>query len=163
MPVGVSTDVVGIRDTIRALNRVEPGLRRQFNAQAAAIAAPAIAEVQKSYTRVPLSGMNRAWTQGARRLFPFDLGRARRNVKLKVDASRTAIAVINIQQRDAGTAIFESAGRRTRNHLGNQLGPLEPNHTRVLGPAVFRKRREITNEMMRLVRATMKRVEREVG
>lgn len=163
MPVTVSTQVVGVRDTIRQLNKIEPGLRKAFTLQATRIAAPAIDEAQESYRREYLSGMARQWRSRGRRLFPYDMLRARRGVRIKLDTRRNAVAVINIQQADAGTAVFESAGRRTRNPFGTALGPLERNHTRVLGPSVFRKRREITSEMKRLIRVTMDRVQREVG
>lgn len=162
MPATVRTEVVGVRDTIRALNKIQPGLRKEFASKATRIAAPAIDEAQASYRRQYLSGMARQWRVRGRRLFPYDIGRARRGVRINLDTRRNALAVINIQQADPGTAVFESAGRRTRNALGTALGPLERNHTRVLGPSVYRKRREITSEMARLVRVTMDRVQREV-
>ena len=50
-------EVAGVRDAIRALNKVEPGLRKEFTAEAKRIADPVIAHVQESYTALPLSGM----------------------------------------------------------------------------------------------------------
>lgn len=163
MGVSAKTEVVGVRDTIRSLNKIEPGLRREFTQKASRIAEPAIREVQNNYVRIPLSGMERRWTDRGRRLFPFELNRARRGVRLKVDAARNTVAVISIEQRDPGTAVFESAGRRTRNPLGEALGPLKPNHTRILGPSVFRRREQITSEMERLIRGMIDRVQREVN
>lgn len=163
MGVTAKTEIVGVRDTIRSLNKIEPGLRREFTQKATQIAQPAIAEVQRNYVRVPLSGMERRWSDRGRRLFPFEVNRARRGVRLKVDAARNTIAVISIEQRDPGTAVFESAGRRTQNRLGESLGPLEPNRTRILGPSVFRRREQITSEMGRLIRGMMDRVQREVN
>lgn len=162
MAVTAKTELVGLRDTVRALNKIEPGLRREFTQKASQLAEPAIREVQKNYVRVPLSGMERRWTDRGRRLFPFDLNRARRGVRLKVDAGRNTVAVISIEQRDPGTAVFESAGRATSNPLGESLGPLKPNHTRILGPSVFRRRNQITSEMDRLIRGMIDRVQREV-
>ena len=63
MTANTSLEVVGVRDAIRSLNKIEPGLRKQFTADATRIAQPAIQEVQKSYTQVPLSGMARKWEQ----------------------------------------------------------------------------------------------------
>lgn len=163
MAVTAKTELVGLRDTVRALNKIEPGLRRQFTQQASQIAEPAIREVQKNYVRVPLSGMERRWADRGRRIFPFDVNRARRGVRLKVDAARNTVAVISIEQRDPGAAVFESAGRATRNPLGEALGPLKPNHTRILGPSVFRRRDQITSEMDRLIRGMIDRVQREVN
>ena len=162
MTVQTSTEVVGIRDAIRALNKVEPGLRKQFTADAKDIAAPAIQHVQESYVAVPLSGMARRWSPNGRSLFPFDVNRARRGVKLKIDASREATSIINIQQTDPGTAAFETAGRKNPNRLGDRLGPLKSNHTRILGPAVFRRRRQIEDAMRSLALKAVQTVNKEL-
>ena len=162
MTVNTSCEVVGVRDAIRALNKVEPGLRKQFTNDAKEIAAPAIQHVQESYVQVPLSGMNRAWATNGRKVFPFSLDKARRGVKLKVDARREAVAVIQIQQTDPGTAIFETAGRRQPNPLGNALGSLRAGHTRILGPAVWRRRRQVEDAMRRLALKAVETVNKEL-
>lgn len=155
--------MTGIREAIRSLNKVEPGLRKQFTQDAKAIAEPAISHVQESYVKMPLSGMARNWTQGGAKKFPFSIDKARRGVKLKIDAGREALAIINIQQTDAGAAIFETAGRRNVNALGTALGALPPNHTRILGPAVFRRRRQIEDAMRRLAADAVKLVNKELS
>jgi len=151
-----------VRDAIRALNKLEPGLRKVFTAQAKEIAQPAISEAQAGYPDMPLSGMARNWSPNGRRVFPYDRARARRGVKLKVDAGRNTVAVIQIQQTEPGAAVFESAGRKNPNALGAALGALAPGRTRVLGPAVFRKRNAIETKMLRLVLDTVDRVNREL-
>jgi hypothetical protein len=54
--------VVGVKDTINALNKVEPQLVKDFKAQATQIAEPAISAGKAVYTQVPLSGLSRNWT-----------------------------------------------------------------------------------------------------
>ena len=163
MTTNTSLEVVGVRDAIRSLNKIEPGLRKQFVQDATAIAQPAILEVQRGYQREYLSGMARAWSQGGSKKFPFSVARAISGVKLKVDASREATSLIYIQQMNAGAAIWESAGRKTSNSLGNNLGNIPaPNHTRNLGPAVFRKRHEIEREMLTATNEVKKRVQKEL-
>lgn len=162
MTVQTQCQVVGVRDAIRSLNKVEPGLRKQFNQDAKVIAEPAIRHVQESYVKLPLSGMARNWTQGGAKKFPFSIDKARRGVKLKIDAARDALAIINIQQTDAAAAIFETAGRRNVNPLGTQLGPLAPAHTRILGPAVFRRRRQVEGSMKELAQRAVERVNKEL-
>ena len=162
MTTSTSVQVVGVRDAIRSLNKIEPGLRKQFTADATRIAQPAIQEVQKGYTRVPLSGMARAWEQANKKIFPFSVSKAISGVKLKVDASREATSLIYITQTNVAAAVFEAAGRANQNRLGDSLGQLRPNHTRVLGPAVFRKRGEIERELVRATNEVKARVEREL-
>ena len=139
-------------------------MRKQFTAQAASIAKPAIEEVQRGYQREYLSGMARKWSQGGSKKFPFSIAKAISSVKLKVDASREATSLIYIQQMNAGAAIWESAGRKTDNLLARNLGDIpRPNQTRNLGPGVFRKRRQIEGEMMKAALDAIATVQRELN
>jgi len=159
-----TVEIVGLKEAIRSLNKVEPGLRKQFVQDATRIAQPAIQEVQHGYQREYLSGMARNWSQAGSKKFPFSIARAVSGVKLKVDASREATSLIYIQQMNAGAAIWEAAGRKTSNALGDSLGKIPaPNHTRNLGPSVFRKRRDIEGEMTKASLDAIKLVQKELN
>jgi hypothetical protein len=163
--VGASAriEVVGAKDTLKALNKIDKELRKQFNADAKEVAKPAIEEAQRNYVQMPLSGMARKWNANGRQVFPYDRAKAVRGVKIKVDTSRKSSNAIAIQQTDPGTAIFESAGRATENRLGKSLGALAPGRTRVLGPSVLRKRGEVEKQMRELVLKASRRVQDEVN
>ena len=163
MSTGADIQMVGLKEAIRSLNKVEPGLRKQFVAEASAIAQPAIREAQSRYTQVPLSGMARKWSdKNGRKLFPFSVARAVSGVKLKVDSSREATALIYITQTNQAAAIFETAGRANTNSLGNSLGRLRPGTTRIIGPAVYRRRKDIEREMQRASQAVIRLVQKEL-
>ena len=163
MPYNANMELVGVRETIRSLNKVEPGLRKQFVAESKQIARPAIQRVQAGYQQVPLSGMSRKWSQNGRQLFPFTVAKAKRGVQLKVDTDRRATAIISIVQKDQATAIFETAGRRNPNPLERSLGELRPGRTRIIGPAVYSARHLIEREMLDAIKKAMKRVQKELG
>jgi hypothetical protein len=163
MPYKADMELVGVRETIRALNKVEPGLRKQFVADAKQIAQPAIQRVQAQYQQVPLSGMSRNWSQNGRKLFPFTIPKAKRGVQLKVDTDRRATAIISIVQKDQAAAIFETAGRRNPNPLERSLGDLPPGRTRILGPAVYKARPLMEREMLDAIKRAMKRVQKELN
>ena len=59
MSADLNIEVVGVKQAIRSLNKIEPGLRKQFQAEVTQIAQPAIVEAQRRYTGlgVPLSGI----------------------------------------------------------------------------------------------------------
>jgi hypothetical protein len=164
VPASVRTEILGAKEAVRALNKIEPGLRKQFTADATRIAQPAIEEAQQRYVQlgVPLSGMARNWQSKGRKLFPYDPRKAVRGLKVKVEGDRRKTSVILLEQRDAGTAIFESAGRANVNTLGDALGPLKPNHTRILGPSLFKRSHEVTGEMEKAVLAIVDRVNKEL-
>jgi hypothetical protein len=165
--MGVNNDisVLGINEAIRALNKIEPGLRKEFNNEARAIAAPATEAVRSAYRFVPLSGMNRQWAGPAvngRKVFPWNLDKARKGVDVVFNTDRRSLGTINIVQRDTGTAIFETAGRRNQNPLGDALGPIQPGRTRVIGPVVYSKINQIEDAMMKFAVGIVNRVNREM-
>jgi hypothetical protein len=164
MSVEMTTQIAGINDAIRSLNKIEPGLRKQFNNDARVIAQPATDAVKNAYKFVPLSGMNRQWAGPAvkgRKVFPFTLTKARRGVDVVFNTDRRSLGVINVVQRDAGTAIFETAGRKTQNPLGDSLGDLSPGRTRLIGPVVYSKRREIEDGIRDLALKIVNRVNKD--
>lgn len=164
MAFSTDLELVGVRETIRALNKVEPGLRKQFVAEARTIAQPAIDKVRSEYVKVPLSGMKYNWSdKTGRKLFPFSLAKARSGVQLKVDTDRRATAIISIIQRNQAAAIFETAGRKNPNLLEKSLGDLRPWRTRILGPAVYRSRRAIEGNMSAAIHRAMRRVQKELN
>ena len=157
--------VDGINDAIRSLNKIEPGLRRQYQDEARTIAEPALTAVRNAYKFVPLSGMERKWAGPAvrgRKVFPFSLAKARRGVNLTFNTDRRTSGVINIVQRDAGTAIFETAGRKNGNPLGDSLGPLSPGRTRLIGPVVYSQRDNLERVIGDLANRIVARVQREL-
>ena len=164
MTTKTTVEIEGLKEAIRSLNKVEPGLRKQFVQDASRIAQPAIKEVQLGYSRIqiPLSGMSRNWTQNGKKIFPFSVAKAISGVKLKVDASREATSLIYITQTNVAAAVFEAAGRTNQNNLGDSLGRLSPGTTRILGPTVFRKRREIEREMLKASMDAIRLVQREL-
>lgn len=157
--------VVNVRETIRALNKIEPGLRKQFVADARQIAQPAVDSVRRGYYEVPLSGMSRKWVdpRNGRKLFPFTVVKAQRGVQVVVNTDRRTNAIISVVQKDPGTAIFESAGRKTKNPLGDSLGFLAPGRTRIIGPAVYRARGQFESELRLSIARLAKRVQKELN
>jgi hypothetical protein len=157
-------EIVGAKEAVRSLNKLEPGLRKQFAADATRIAQPAISEAQRRYSSVgvPLSGMTRNWASNGRKIFPYNVSKASRGVKIKLQGDRRVTSVILIEQRDAATAVWESAGRKTTNALGDALGFIKPNTSRVLGPSVFSRRNEISGEMEKAILEVTRRVEKEL-
>ena len=164
MTANLNVDVVGVKDAIRSLNKIEPGLRKQFQAEVTQIAQPAIVEAQRRYTGlgVPLSGMQYNWTSKGRKLFPYNPAKAAKGVKVKLEGDRRVTATIVITQTDAGTAAFESAGRANANRLGDSLGALSPGKTRIIGPAVYSKSSEIARGIYEASLKVVERVNREL-
>ena len=158
MTVNTTVSVVGVKETINALKKIDPQLQKDFRAQANEIAQPAIQAAQDMYIALPLSGMKYNWTSRDRRLFPFSVDKAKKGVKLRIDTRRNAIGVILIEQKDPAAAIFETAGRANPNRLGDSLGFVGVGRTRLIGPAVYRARRGIEKQMEKMILDTARTV-----
>ena len=162
MGADVSISVVGVKDTINKLRKLDPELQKQFKVDATAIAQPAINAAKAMYTQVPLSGMSRDWKQkkDGRKIKGFNVAKAKNGVQMKFDTRRNAVGVILIIQKDQAAAIFETAGRANRNSLSDNLSPVQAGRTRLIGPAVYRSRRGIEAAMKSTIAAAARTVER---
>jgi hypothetical protein len=56
-----SIEIVGAKEAIKALGKIDKDLRKQFNADAKQIAQPLVSLAGSRYPDTPLSGMNRNW------------------------------------------------------------------------------------------------------
>jgi hypothetical protein len=162
MSVSTTIQVVGVKDTINGLRKIDPQLQKEFKAQATQIAQPAVQAGRDVYTALPLSGMKYKWTQRDRKLFPFTVYKAVNGVKMRFDTRRNAVGVILIEQKDPAAAIFETAGRANANRLSNSLGFVGPGRTRLIGPAVYKARRGVEQELKSAVMDAMRTVQREL-
>jgi hypothetical protein len=163
MTVSMNTTVVGINDAIRSLNKIEPGLRKQFGQEVADIAQPAIVEAQNRYRRAAwgtenVHGVSRRWERGK---LPYSTEQAAKGVRTRLDTDRRRLATILIVQANPAAAVLETAGRKNPQPLGYALGAVSPGRTRIIGPAVYSKRREIEGRMGEAVRRVIIRVDRD--
>ncbi len=165
-------EVRGVRESIVALRKIDPQLRKQFNRRANDIARPIVTEARRRYTQVPLSGMSRTWAPRGRALFPFTVSKARSGVRVKVDTSKRLnrgparpVGIVAVKQTNAAAVIFDMAGKATDNQLSRNLTARWGQPSRVMWPAaesqlpdVERQMRALTNEVERFVQAQLAKV-----
>ena len=168
MPASTTVEVVGLKQTINSLRKIDAQLQKDFKTDATAIAQPAINAGKAVYTRVPISNFANDWTQkkDGRRIKGFSIDKARNGVKMRFDTRRNAVGVILIEQKDQGAAIFEVAGRKNSNRLDTSLRiagyPVNAGRTRLIGPAVYKARRGIEAEMLKMIKSTITTVQKEI-
>jgi hypothetical protein len=171
MPATTTIEVVGVKQTINSLRKIDPQLQKDFKADATAIAQPAINAGKAVYRDVPISNFANDWNNktatGVRRIKGFNVEKARAGVKMRFDTRRNAVGVILIEQKDQAAAIFEQAGRRNPgSRLDNSLRiagfPVSAGRTRLIGPAVYKARRGIEAEMTKMIAKTMRTVQSEL-
>jgi len=170
MPATTTIQVVGVKNTINNLRKIDPQLQKDFKAQATQIAQPAINAGKSVYSVVPISNFAKDWnnktTTGTRRIKGFNVEKAKAGVKMRFDTRRNAVGVILIEQKDQAAAIFEQAGRK---NPGGRLDaslriagyPVQAGRTRLIGKAVYKARRGIEGEMKKMIADTMRTVQKE--
>jgi hypothetical protein len=171
MTASASIQIVGVKEAINGLRKIDPQLQKDFKAEATAIAQPAIDAAKAAYTQIPLSHMRYKWNDRGRKVFPFTVSGAQSGVKMRFDTRRNAVGVILIEQKNQAAAIFEGAGRKTTNRLGQSLDFVSsergfamamPGRTRLIGPAVYKAKRGIEREMEKMILLTIKEVQKEL-
>jgi hypothetical protein len=171
MSASASIQIVGVKEAINGLRKIDPQLQKDFKADATAIAQPAIDAGKAAYNQFPLSGMKYRWSDRGRKIFPFTISSAQSGVRMRFDTRRNAIGVILIEQKNAAAAVFEGAGRKDTNRLGTSLDAVSPERgfamampgrTRLIGPAVYKARRGIEREMEKMILLTIKQVQKEL-
>jgi hypothetical protein len=168
MPASAKIQVVGVKDAINGLRKIDPELQKEFKSDAKNIAQPAIDAAKQAYEPLSneshpyaLSGMARSWVDPdtGRQLMKFKVSKAIAGVGMKFDTRKKAIGVILILQKDVATAIWETAGRKTTNRLGRSLGFVGNDDTRIIKPAVTKHLPQVEQEMEKLVKRTMRTVQ----
>ena len=163
MTARANIEVAGAQDAIKALRKIDPELRKQFNRDVKEITAPIIDQAKKDYppeSSVP-SGVLRNWTQRGGLKFPYTAAAARRGLKSKIDTSRKARSVIRVQQTNPAAVIMEVAGRRSPNPLGQAFDDTIGTASRILWPAAEKQMPKVEKEMEAAVRKVMRTVSQE--
>jgi hypothetical protein len=175
MSATAKIEVLGAKETIRALGKIDKELRKQFTRDAKKIAEPVFEEARKIYPKaLPVSGMGRKWSKAGRQLFPYDPAKASRGLKLKINTGKRSENVLLIQQKDPATAVFETIGKTAGNRLEESIasvsyrmpgiiGDVEGMEKRVLTPASLAAGDKVTKEMEQLVLEMSRRVQRQVS
>lgn len=114
----MAAQVEGVRETLRELGKVDKSLRRAVGKQIRSAAAPLQAGARSKLPDSPLSN----WTTGR---YAYDAGAARSGVIIKLGGGRgpsggggvigsaSVIPLVTMQQKNAGGAVYDMAGRRS--------------------------------------------------
>jgi len=146
MPVQSNIEVVGVKDTLKELRRLDPELRKEFTRQIKSVVAPMVMNARAAYPTLPISGMARAWSQEGATKFPWNAQKARSGVKVKTSTRKNQNAVVYVTQANPAAAIYELAT------AGNSLGRgIRSRNPRVLWPAYDKQAAQILAGVRQIV------------
>ena len=153
----MTMQVQGLESTLKALQKIQPEVKKQFFADAKQIVRPAIDEAKNAYRTDYLSGMSRAWAPGGRPLFPWNQPSASKGVTVATSLSKKQDAVLTIIQKDGAASVVDFAGKKTTNPLGEALNRFE-RPSRVMWRSYEQHAGRIEGEMSKSVDDVMKRI-----
>jgi len=159
--VTMKTEVVGIRDAVKTLKKIEPAVYKEFRKNAVTALKPITLDAQAKLNQAgaaPLSGMSRKWTtKTGRQIFPYMQTKAVRGVKVSLRPSKAAF--LTVQQKDANGAIFDIAGRSSTNRFGEALTMRFGNASRTMWPAADANEARVRDNLADLVQSVAKQTE----
>jgi hypothetical protein len=159
MTATARVEIVGAKEAIKALGKIDKDLQKQFKADAKQIAQPLVSLAGSKYPETPLSGMNRKWTQNGKQLFPYTKAKAVKGLKVKFSTRRNDANVIYVTQSDPGAVVVETAGRGKSTMLSENL---RAKTNRILWPAAEQALPSITEELRALVLRVIATVNQEL-
>ena len=162
MTATAQIEIVGAKEAIKALRRIDPEMRKQFNRDAAAIMKPALDEIKKSYPNKLPSGMMRAWKmQSGYQQFPYDVKKMRRGVKFKIDTRRKNSTVMRIVNTEPSAVFIEFVGRKSYAQIAKVLTLFYGLPGRFMYPAGEKALPQVADNLKRRVIQVTKDVENE--
>jgi hypothetical protein len=170
MADGLNTkiEVYGLKDAIKKLNSVEPGLRNEIAKDFRNVAKPVINDALALIPgTVPLSGMGRNWTtKSGFKMLPWEAGR-KQKISAKINTKKVSefrgqirnVGVFNSVYSGSTGTLFDMAAS---GRLGAALSARYGNRSRVMWKAMEKNNETVESEMRRIVETVMDKVDRNV-
>ena len=158
--VAKTSEITGVKETIKALRRIDPELRKEFNAKYKDAVSPMTNAAKAIYDdqRFP-SGTKRTWAPGGRKIFPLTAAKAKTGVKPKINTSYRGGTALYVMQANPAAAVFDIAGRSTG--LGAAFSAkFGRDQSRVMWPVAERHEKQVKKNVEELVKETTKTVQK---
>ena len=159
--VSTKIEVVGLKDALKTLNKIDKSLRREITKDYKKIVQPVIDDANKLVpTNAPLSGMTRNWaTRSGFQMLPWVPGYKQkiaakintRNIK-EFSGNKTNVGTFVIQWKGATGTMFDMS---MAGALGRALTSRYGDRSRVMWKAYEQRKDDVMSEMEQLVKRVM--------
>jgi hypothetical protein len=149
MSAGISIKIENVPATLRALNKIDPDLRKKVPAEIKSYAQPIVADAKAALpSSAPMSGWNRG-------RFKYSASKARSGIRLQFKGTRPRNApadawpVLRVKSTNAAAAVFDIAGRKSTgkttsgSRMIRQLNSTGGRASRTIWPAVEKHVKEV--------------------
>jgi hypothetical protein len=151
MVASSTVTVVGVKDAMRQLQKIEPDLAKQIKKDFKDIVKPVVGDARSQVVNLPLSGFRRNWKAG--KLLPWSQSAVSRSIIARYSNRRrgNSLAVFSVTMKSPAGTIFDIAGRKSANRLGAALDSLYGRASRLMWPTYERHANQVNKNMADLV------------
>ena len=148
MVASASVTIVGVKETLRELQKLEPDLAKEIKRDFKQIVDPIVKDARVQVVRLPLSGFSRQWKAG--RLTPWAQNAVSKSIIARFSNRRrgNSLAVFSVTMKSPIGTVFDMAGRSNANRLGQVLSTLYGAPSRLMWPS-YEKNAEQVNDNLR--------------
>ncbi len=167
--VSAKIEVVGLKDALKTLNKIDKSLRREITKDYKRIVKPVIDDANALVpTGVPLSGMSRNWkTRSGFQMLPW-VPSMKQKIAAKINTravkeyqgNTTNVGTFSIQWKGATGTMFDMS---MAGSLGRALTARYGNRSRVMWKAYEQRQSDVMSEMEQLVKRVMDEANRETA
>ena len=166
MTVSTNIEMVGLKDTLKTLNKLDPALRRGITKEYKSIVAPVVDEAKARIPNMPLSGWQRSWTtKSGFKMLPWDSNKASKQVKAGVSGKKVKefqgrtsnLAVFFIRWSGSVDTVFDLTSKGI---MGRNLGAKWGRPSRVMWPAYEKHKNEVEANVEGLAVEAMRAVDK---
>lgn len=167
--VSARVEVVGLKDALKTLNKIDKSLRREITKDYKKIVQPVIDDANKLVpSTVPLSGMARNWKTGSGfQMLPWIPG-MKQKIAAKINTraikeyqgNTTNVGTFSIQWKGATGTMFDTS---MAGALGRALTTRYGSRSRVMWKAYEQRQGDVMSEMEQLVKRVMDEANRETA
>jgi hypothetical protein len=167
VPVSANMEVVGLKEALRELNKINPKYRRQITTEFKAIADPVVSQAKNTNVELmALSGFKRNWTtRSGYKMFPLDFQRLEKLVVTGVSGKKPKMfmgdmrnaSVFFIRWKSPQATLLEMANKGS---LGSNLNAKAGPPGRVLWKAWEQNEIEVNRRVAALVTKVMDDVQK---
>ena len=167
--VSTNIEVVGLKDALKTLNKIDKSLRREITKDYKKIVQPVIDDANNLVpSNAPLSGMARNWsTRSGFKMLPWIPG-FKQKIAAKINTRNireygghtTNVGTFMIQWQGATGTMFDTS---MSGRLGRQLTARYGRSSRVMWKAYEQRQDDVMSEMEQLVKRVMDEANRETN
>ena len=151
MAANASITVVGVKEAMRDLQKMEPDLAKEIKRDFKDIVDPIVKDARSQVVARPLSGFERSWKDG--RIFPWSQNAVSKSIIARFSNRRrgNSLAVFSVTMKSPAGTIFDIAGRSNNNQLARALDQLYGRASRLMWPTYEKHADAVNENMKRLV------------